>query len=107
MTPSLFSIRDALLDSMHPCLQIDEILQLITTNIERGSALVAMASTSRGFYEHAVNEIWKELSDLVPLVKCLPSDAYEYHSRPALQIVSTCCDHGLMTSHRPCDRRIC
>ncbi len=56
-----------------------------------------VARTSSSFFEQAMNATWAELSSLVPLVLCMPSDAVEervttlpYYSKAVrLDIVSS------------------
>lgn len=61
---------------MHHCLQIDEILRLVVRNVQHVPTLVAMGTTCRAFYDHAMNEVWRSLLGISPLVKCLPSYTY-------------------------------
>ncbi|KAK7036175.1 hypothetical protein R3P38DRAFT_2910905 [Favolaschia claudopus] len=68
---------------MHDCLTIPEILQIIFENfqsLERSRedrrALAALARTSNAFSALALDELWKELYDLEPIVCCMPSDLF-------------------------------
>lgn len=61
---------------MHKCLCIPEIQATILDNLTL-SDRARVARTSSSFFEQAMNATWAELSSLVPLVRCMPSDAME------------------------------
>lgn len=81
---------------MHQCLCIPEIQASILDNLAL-SDCARVARTSSSFFEQAMNATWAELSSLVPLVLCMPSDAVEervttlpYYSKAVkLDIVSS------------------
>lgn len=76
---------------MHRCLRIDEIVQQVANWIKldgptrdgsggqdhngahSGQWLLHMALTCRGFREHALNALWRELWDLTPFLYTFPS----------------------------------
>ncbi|TFK34789.1 hypothetical protein BDQ12DRAFT_656491 [Crucibulum laeve] len=66
---------------MHRCLSIPEIIHLICDEISNkkkaNSSLLALAYTCRTFLEPALNLVWYELENIVPLVKCLSDDVWE------------------------------
>ena len=64
--------------SMHPCLELYEVIRAIFGFIrpQDGSALRALSSAMQAcktFYEPAADTLWHTLDDLTPLVRCLPS----------------------------------
>jgi hypothetical protein len=67
-------------EHVHRCLFIPEILDAICNELdqlsgrERNSSLGTIALTCRSFEETAMNYLWSQLFDIVPLVKCMPSD---------------------------------
>ena len=65
---------------MHHCLGVDEILrlfacELVTSNA--GATAVALACCRRSFEEPVLDSLWETQSQLVPLLKCFPRDAWE------------------------------
>ncbi|RDB19715.1 hypothetical protein Hypma_013208 [Hypsizygus marmoreus] len=63
------------------------ICQQANTFAHRTAVLYALARTSRLFYEPALTCLWSELNSIVPLIKCLPADAW-VESRDNLKILS-------------------
>ncbi|EGN94384.1 hypothetical protein SERLA73DRAFT_162998 [Serpula lacrymans var. lacrymans S7.3] len=67
---------------MHFCLQLPEILDVILeyalyeNGRRRTDAVAAIASTCRTLSYPALVALWKEQTSLVPLLKCLPPDAW-------------------------------
>ena len=70
---------------MHRALHIQEILIHIFSFYSAGwgllyhdanSYLVALARTCKTFKEPALDMIWAELSNLTPLVRCLPGTSW-------------------------------
>lgn len=87
--------------TMHPCLQVDEILNVVVKsmgannrhddgdgfiNVEHDNgdrdAFVDMALTCRTFYEPAMNEHWRELRTIRKLLRYLPQDAVSMEYTP-------------------------
>lgn len=81
---------------MHPCLRIDEIVQQVADWIKADGPsyngnfgqdrdgtyggnqwLLHMALTCRGFREHALTALWRELWDLTPFFCTFPSGVVE------------------------------
>jgi hypothetical protein len=73
---------------MHVCLSIPEILAVICTEVvpdvdldsrenQDLASLAALAGTSHVFSESALNALWSGLADIVPLLRCMPSDLWE------------------------------
>jgi len=69
---------------MHICLLPIEILTDILAAIYEGSSkkkslrtFAALARTCRRFKEPALNTLWKDMDDFMPLVLCLPEDVRE------------------------------
>lgn len=63
---------------MHNCLYISEILQLIFQYASESSKspLVALACTCRLFSEPALDLLWREIDNVSPLIKCMPSHTW-------------------------------
>jgi hypothetical protein len=69
---------------MHICLLPIEVLTDIFAAICEGSSksfclrtFAALARTCRRFKEPALNALWKDMDDFMPLVLCLPEDVRE------------------------------
>lgn len=72
---------------MHPCLKVPELLSIIfgfAYNDAEGqdhissSTMLASALTCRLFVEPALDLLWEVQSDIVQLLRCFPSEIYEY-----------------------------
>ncbi|KAG5652647.1 hypothetical protein H0H81_004203 [Sphagnurus paluster] len=64
---------------MQHCLSLPEIASIICGHLEdEGSfkGLSALAQTSRTFSEPAQDAIWREISSLKPLIRCMPEDLW-------------------------------
>jgi hypothetical protein len=64
---------------MHRCLYIPEISLLLCAELggmRAKKSLAALARTCVALCEPALDVLWYELSDLLPLVKCMPSDLW-------------------------------
>lgn len=61
---------------MHQCLRIPEIQGEIFSNLQRRDC-AKLAQTCRFFYDQAMDVVWAELPNLLPVVLCLPSDAVD------------------------------
>lgn len=80
---------------MHRCLFILDVLGIIFNEIFEDSesgpeTMAALARTCQDFQDTALDILWKEVPDLVPLLKCLPSDAWKITSvndTPTFQLV--------------------
>ncbi|EKM53812.1 uncharacterized protein PHACADRAFT_260351 [Phanerochaete carnosa HHB-10118-sp] len=57
---------------MHPCLNIDEVVQNIVGHAGNNSTLHSLALACRAFVEPANDRLWVHLKGLKPLVNCLP-----------------------------------
>ncbi|OAX31464.1 hypothetical protein K503DRAFT_82105 [Rhizopogon vinicolor AM-OR11-026] len=62
---------------MHPALRNFELLSVISSYTHYGS-LPALASTCRAFEHPALDVLWRDLQSMQPLVKCLPSDLFDF-----------------------------
>lgn len=82
---------------MHHCLCIQEVVHNIACH-GTGRDLVSMALACRAFYEPAMDNMWRDLPGMGPLIGCLPetfwevveadeAEEYGYHS-PVLSVVS-------------------
>ncbi|TFK69866.1 hypothetical protein BDN72DRAFT_583629 [Pluteus cervinus] len=65
----------------HRCLYVAELLSNIVDfafadQDNGGLALASLASTSKSFHVPAVDVLWRALPNIVPLLKCLPSDLW-------------------------------
>jgi len=78
---------------MHACLSIPEILAIICNQLapnddldcmkyQDRASLAALARTSHIFSESALNALWYDLPDVVPLLLCMPSDLLEEREMP-------------------------
>lgn len=78
-----------LLIPLHRCLQIFEVLSIIGEFIAEDrfvrsvisrwtNDLLSLALTCRTFLNPALNELWRRQSSLAPLLRCFPSDVYEF-----------------------------
>jgi hypothetical protein len=70
------------MSTIHPCLKALNILSTICDFAlqapEDGpKTLAAVAVTCRAFENTALDVLWRTLPNLVPLVKCLPPDAWK------------------------------
>lgn len=79
---------------MHRALRIQETLCVIAANLPRRADLVAMGVSCRTFFDPAMDELWRDISSLAQLVKCLPQECWE--------ILDT--DYGLAVS--PCQSSV-
>jgi len=64
----------------HRCWAVNEIVSAIVAILVRDgkkASAVALASCSKSLEEPALGEIWRRVSTLVPLVKCLPPEVWE------------------------------
>lgn len=67
------------LDSMHPCLRMDEIVRLIAYELvaSRGQATaVALACCCKSFEDPVLDALWEAQERLLPLLKLLPGDVW-------------------------------
>jgi len=68
----------------HRCWAVDEIVRAIVAILVRDqkkASAVALASCSKSFEELALGEIWRRVSSLVPLIKCLPPEVWEFRNK--------------------------
>ena len=64
---------------MHRCLLIPEIARLICSelrNVGARKSLAALAQTCLAISEPALDSLWYEIHDIIPLVKCMPPDLW-------------------------------
>lgn len=61
---------------MHPCLGIAEVQNEIFEycSEEQTTMLAHLSVVCRAFYDTALDILWRELDDVSPLIKCIPSD---------------------------------
>ena len=63
--------------SMHHCLQIQELLSLIFRHYaHKPKMLVGLAMTCKAFQEPSLDFLWHTQTTLLPLLKCLPPNAW-------------------------------
>ena len=71
--------RTHTLDSMHACLNVDEIVRLIACELVasggKGTA-VALACCSKSFEDPVLDGLWKTQDRLIPLFKSFPGDIW-------------------------------
>ncbi len=62
---------------MHRALSLQDIVrEICACNAEDLKSLAALARSCTQIYELVIHELWKEIRDFVPLVKCLPEDSW-------------------------------
>lgn len=90
-------------------LQIIEIVHMICDEADTESyyepqkILFSLATTSRIFSGRALDNIWREQTSLVPLVKCMPDTLWEEQGRGAERtIVSRLSLASQFQSHAVC-----
>ena len=65
---------------MHPCLNVDEILRIVTCQLlklEAKATAVSLACCCRNFGDPVLDELWETQDRLTPLLKCLPEGVWE------------------------------
>ena len=79
------------LDSMHACLNVDEIVRLIARELVasggRGTA-VALACCCKDFEDPALDALWVEQYRLFPLLDSLPADVWN-EGRCTVSVLAT------------------
>jgi hypothetical protein len=68
---------------MHRLFLIPEIVCLLCAelgNVGAKRSLAAFAQTCSAFSEPALDALWYELHDVLPLVQCMPRDLWELQS---------------------------
>jgi hypothetical protein len=67
----------------HWCWSVNEIVRAIIVNLvkDQKSAAVALASCCKSLEEPALEEVWRSLSSLEPLVKCFPPEVWEIRGK--------------------------
>lgn len=76
---------------MHHCLCVDEILRLIAHELIAaggGKTAVALACCCKGLEDLVLDALWESQSQLVPLLKILPTDVWS-PSRPDVSAAVT------------------
>lgn len=62
---------------MHNALEIDEIIRAILQHVKSSKKdMISVAMTCSRFSDYALNMLWREQSDLAPLIMCLPLDTW-------------------------------
>jgi hypothetical protein len=65
---------------MHNALEIDEIILAILQYVKSSKKdMISVAMTCSKFSDYALNMLWREQSDLAPLIMCLPLDTWRTH----------------------------
>ena len=65
---------------MHPCLNIDEILRLLTRELvesEAKATTVSLACCCKSFEDPVLGALWETQDGLLPLLKSLPGDIWK------------------------------
>ena len=65
---------------MHACLNVDEIVRLITSELvelKPGAAAVALACCCKNFEDPVLDVLWETQDRLFPLLKSLPADVWD------------------------------
>jgi len=85
-----------LLDSMHPCLNVDEILRLIAHELVASggkATAVSMACCCKSFEDPALDALWATQDQPLPLLKSFPGDVWkedEYRDECRVSVPITC-----------------
>lgn len=69
-----------LLDPMHACLNIDEIVRLIALELvasERNATAVGLACCCKSFEDPVLDVLWATQDQLFPLLKSFPGDVWK------------------------------
>ena len=69
-----------LLDSMHACLNVDEIVRLIAHELVAANGratAVCLASCCKGFEDPVLDALWEKQGFLLPLLKTFPVDVWK------------------------------
>jgi len=78
---------------MHPCLNVEEILRLLTCGLvalEAKATGAPFACCCKGFEDPVLDVLWESQDRLVPLLKCFPQEVWEGEDRSfALRRVPT------------------
>ena len=67
-----------LLDPMHACLNVDEIVRLIASELvsEGKATTVALACCCKIFEDPALDALWETQDQILPLLRTLPEDVW-------------------------------
>ncbi|KII95721.1 hypothetical protein PLICRDRAFT_227065 [Plicaturopsis crispa FD-325 SS-3] len=75
---------------MHRCLETFDTIVLIFSDIARSkdpdaarTTLARLARTCRAFHEVALDLLWEEQTDILPLLRCMPPDLWEVEASHA------------------------
>lgn len=60
---------------MHPALRNLEVIDIIISHTDHGT-LPALASTCRIFEDPALDVLWRDLSSVETLTRCMPGDLF-------------------------------
>ena len=77
---------------MHVCLNVDEIIRLITCELvtsKAGATAVALACCRKNFEDPVLDVLWKTQEKLLPLFKSLPEDVWN-EGRCTVSVSVTC-----------------
>jgi len=83
-------------DSMHSCLNLDEIVRLIAcelVTINAKATAVALALCRKSFEDPVLDVLWETQEHLLPLQKCLPEDVWN-----EIGCVVSCINNTLFSS---------
>ncbi|TCD69600.1 hypothetical protein EIP91_007022 [Steccherinum ochraceum] len=74
------------------CLLISEIMEKIlghAHDFEEGlPTLAAMAASCKTFCDPAMDVLWREVADVVPIMQCLPADAWQVTATPRAPLLN-------------------
>ena len=77
---------------MHACLNVDEIVRLIASELvgSRGKrAAVALACCRKSFEDPVLDALWAEQDELLPLLKSFPGDVWG-EGESTVSVPTTC-----------------
>jgi hypothetical protein len=77
---------------MHDCLHVSEIIRIICDELYLAGlegSLARLARTCRVIQDPALDVLWNELCDLTPLLKCMPTDAWDITDNGVVLVCST------------------
>ncbi|KAJ7637265.1 hypothetical protein DFH06DRAFT_1433291 [Mycena polygramma] len=79
---------------MHRCLYTDDIVRLVCGQLYAdydAQSLAALALTAQTIHPHALDFLWQVQTSIAPLLRCFPSDLWEYRSSDYIRQHESCC----------------
>ena len=95
--------------SMHHCLQIQELLSIIFCHYDGAydsKMLARLARTCKAFQDPALDILWHAQKTLLPLLKCLPPNAWAVKERKFVSHISQACFSLVSHTIPKCHHRV-